>query len=438
MPGPSQKKGGSQGRSVSIDGVSGIIYNLFLLLLFPLLQLVAILSSKGKEFVATRKGAVGRVRSYDASRKSLWLHASSVGEFDQALAIARAYRAKEPKTPIVLSYFSNSARRDSHPDFDLVFPLPLDFPWVWSWWMEQLNPLAFVTMTWDVFPNLLRALEKKGIPSYLACGALDPSSRRLRFPYLPLLRPVYSRFSGIGVVDENQLPSFRRLTRFPDRVRITGDSRYDTIVYKSENLKLDGEIETRIATLAKKKRIWILGSTYKACDEAVLPGMNDLLESHPDWMVLAFPHHVDGHRLSELEENCHRYGIETLRWSRWNGTDPVPSFLIVDQMGILALAYRSGRFAYVGGGFHFRIHNTGEPAAMGLPVLTGPSIHTSPVALLLEKNGHLSRCDTGEVLLNTAKEWMENDTGATPPQPKARDLIQGQTGSAENFIKEFL
>ncbi len=405
-----------------------LLYNAAILSAAPFYFFFSLFVPKLREFRAAR------TRPADAPEfeGAIWLHAASVGEMDQALAIAREIRRRS-KSTIVLSVFSMSVKKLGHPDVDYMFRAPVDFPWAWGQWIRRLKPAVFVTMTWDVFPNLMRALASENVPAYLACAALASNSSRLKLPSRYLLRSVYSKLTGIGAVDEANAGRFRALTPFPERVRVTGDSRYDAIFHRIETAKLDPDAEKKLSFSGKT---WILASTYAACDDQILPHLPALLEQSRDLRVLIFPHFVEEPRIVEIEQKLAKVSLQSARFSSSNAGSC--RIMIVDRLGILALAYRLADFCYVGGGFHHRIHNTGEPAALGLPIVTGPKIETSPIALLLEEVGALFRAADGDSLFQRVHEWNVSPGEAAKAGSLGQDAIRREQGASRKFVDAFL
>ncbi|MCE9599150.1 MAG: hypothetical protein K8S54_14400 [Spirochaetia bacterium] len=414
------------------------LYNAILTLLWPIYILGSLFISKVRDFRRSRITLDDFANLNPESRPLLWLHAASVGELDQALAVSREFRASHPGVRIVVSVFSMSVKKLESGDVDFMFRLPVDFYWSWSALIDTLRPNALVTFTWDVFPNLLLHLEKKKIPAYLSCAALSADSSRLKFPMRILMRSVYKKLAGIGAVDTANLARFQKLTGSSQgtrdqaitRIEVTGDSRYDAIFHKIENAKLSPEIESR---LKLPGRTWILASTYAACDAVIFPHLESILREFVDLNVLVFPHFVDEKRLRAIEEGLRRYSLNSSRFTSGENT----RVRIVDQLGVLALAYRYATFAYVGGGFHHRIHNTGEPAAFALPILTGPRIETSPVALLLEKEGALVRINS-QTLNTQVKAWLADDSVRLTAGRGGQDSLKRERGSARKFTQVFL
>ncbi|HMU81735.1 MAG TPA: glycosyltransferase N-terminal domain-containing protein [Leptospiraceae bacterium] len=407
------------------------LYNALLVLLWPIYQLLSLFVPRVRQFRLSRNEVGPQSFLGSDGQPVFWLHAASVGEMDQALAIARELK-RRGGCKIALSVFSLSVKKLQQPDVDFMFRAPVDFPWAWKRWVKRISPAAFVTMTWDVFPNLLASLRAARVPSYLACAALSHDSSRLKFPLKQLLGSVYNKLSGIGAVDLENAERFRAIAGSTD-VRIIGDSRYDAIFHKIQTTKLDSDTQRR---LSSQGRTWILASTYRACDQKIFPELSALLRDFEDLRVLVFPHFVEEERLLEVEEGLRAASIESRRFS-----DPDISgarVVIVDRMGILALAYRLADFCYVGGGFHHRIHNTGEPAALGLPILTGTRIETSPIALLLEKEGALYRCEDGRQIIRHVRDFLDRKDYASSRGRAGQKAIEQACGSSRKFVDAFL
>lgn len=406
-----------------------LLYNGLALLVWPLYLLAGLFSSTVREFQQSR-----RLKEFPVvpeGRPCLWLHAASVGELDQALAIVRELRSRKSSAFIVVSVFSNSVKRLEQPGVDWMFRMPIDFPWAHSLTIASLRPAAFVTMTWDVFPNLLRSLSAKKIPAFICSAALSPASSRLKFPLKQLLRPVYAALTGIGAVDELNRQLFAALHPNAEAVRVTGDSRYDSIFHRVESVSLSPDQEE---LLSHGGVTWILASTYRQCDSEILPGLPGLLAEFPDLRVLIFPHFVEESRLAQVEQSLSLYGIES---GRFSGAGK-PRVCIVDKLGLLALAYRFALFCYVGGAFHHRVHNTGEPAAAHLPVLTGPGIEASPVARMLAAEGCLKVCANGGQVIEHARAFLKDSLAARALGDKAYNVILHQRGSSRIFVDTFL
>jgi 3-deoxy-D-manno-octulosonic-acid transferase len=414
------------------------LYSAALYLLYPVYRILTYIQPDFREFHAARQRLSEKLKeALDAlpqSKKGLpvfWLHGSSAGELDQALALARAIK-KRRKCILAISVFSKSVQMNAHEDADIFFRFPLDFKSEWKKVIETLQPRAFITMTWDIWPNQLQILKQAGVPAFLSSAALSQTTSHLRWPLNSFYKKCYSLLGGIGAVDQQNANTFELLAP-AERITVTGDSRYDAIVHKLQT-------SSGKNMLPQNKKIVILASTYKVCDSAVMPCIKEALDRN--YNVFIFPHHINSKRLQEI--NARLTGLipekQILFYSNLKARPALktPLVIIVDKMGLLAEAYRTASFCYVGGALHNRIHNTGEPAACGIPVLSGPLIDASPVALSLEKLGALFRSATKEEFCVAFRNMSANPAWAKKTGGRARKFIQQESGASGRFYQTFL
>ncbi len=265
-------------------------------------------------------------------------------------------------------------------------------------------------------------------------AAISSDSYRIKKNYI--FKFFYQNFDKIGVVDEENYKNFLKLVE-KEKLYITGDSRYDSIFYKLENLKLDKEVQRKI-NLARQ--IVILASTYQHCDLEIYPHLHKILNHHPFVKIWIFPHHINQERILQTSTLLKKYNLEFLIFSDPQFIEKYSSYkiILVDVLGILAFAYQKSRICYVGGGFHHRIHNTGEPAACGCLPVTGPRIDSSPTAMLLYKNSLLKRCETGLEIINHIDELLKNKNQLNFLSRKIKELMQKQKGASKIFYNTFL
>lgn len=437
-----------------------LLYNAVLICLYPLYLVVSRFHPGLKEFRRSRKEGMRefrRFRSTEAKMHRLpgrnapivWLHAASAGELDQAMALAREIRLRG-KATIILSVFSVSVKKLPADTVDFSFYLPLDMPFRWSSLIKDLPVHTFVTNTWDVFPNLLRFLNRRGTRCYLSSAALAEKSSRLKHRWF--FAPHYAPLSGIGAVDAYNQKRFQKLYSGP--IKITGDTRFDSIFYKLEQARIPAELASRFKALQKsisgkrksKEQILLLASTYKACDDMLIPVLSEWLDRFPGWKVWIFPHHIHSQRVAELHRSLQKEELEADLFLPDEGnpelTVHIPGgsknrILIMNCMGLLAHAYAMAQFCYVGGGYHHRIHNTAEAAALGLPIITGPRIEASPVAVDLRREGALLVAPNIKLLKEIMFRLADDNVFRKHQGKVAREMLLKQRGASARFCDAF-
>ncbi|AOS84090.1 3-deoxy-D-manno-octulosonic acid transferase [Chlorobaculum limnaeum] len=352
-----------------------------------LLRLLASRKPRLKTFVEARADLFeeleSRLNALPEPLCRLWIHASSVGEFEQARTIIAELREQIPEMDVVVSFFSDSGyeTRKHYPDAAAVFYLPLDTP-------ENARQLAalvgadiFMLMRYDFWPNHLEAIKRSGARMLLAAAALPAGSPYLKRGLRGFYRTIFSLFDVIFTIDENDAETFRK--RFGcTSVRQAGDPRFDQVLQRQ---KKSDERAARLKPLFRDRMTLVGGSTWEP-DEAILI---------PAWLALRqllslvlVPHKVDRENIERLLENLRERDIESVTISTLDGNfDPATQVLVVDQTGYLAELYAIASIAYVGGGFGVNVHNTIEPAVHGIPVLFGPRHGNSPEATGLIEAG---------------------------------------------------
>ena len=138
-------------------------------------------------------------------------------------------------------------------------------------------------------------------------------------------------------------------------------------------------------------------------------------------------------------------GRAGLRWVTWSALVSSPAeneaifnaeVLVVDRVGRLSQLYRLGFLAVVGGGFGKGIHNTLEPAAHGLSVITGPRIARFREALALQEVGGLWVAQRPADLVSLVQQSFDDAEETVRRGDFARAWVQANTGAAHAIAAE--
>src|SRR4051794_25003494 len=144
-----------------------LIYNFLLLpILFPYLAWRLLVLGKSREGLAERVGQVPDLGPAPPSGR-IWVHAVSVGETVAAAPVASALRDAIPGAEILLSTVTPTGQAQARrvvPDVARHFYFPFDLPWVVGRVLSRLQPSAIVLMEAEIWPNLLFAASRRGIP----------------------------------------------------------------------------------------------------------------------------------------------------------------------------------------------------------------------------------------------------------------------------------
>jgi 3-deoxy-D-manno-octulosonic-acid transferase len=317
-----------------------------------------------------------------------WIHAVSVGEAIAAAPLVEGLRRAWPELPLVMSTVTETGARVVRERFGGLARhryFPLDFPGVVRRAIASIEPAFFVCMETELWPNLLRALAARGVPTMIANGRLsDRSFRRYR-----LVRGAMKRVLGDVTVFAMQSDEDARrviaLGALPERVVVAGNLKHEP----PPDPAGAADLWRRLLGLAAGQPGWIAGSTHRGEDEAVLDAHRRALAARPDLVLVLAPRHPE--RVGEVMTLVARQGFKGVRRSELPGGRGADTPLIVlDTVGELAQLYSIADVVFVGGSLiALGGHNMLEPALRAKPVLFGP--HTSnfreAASILLESGG---------------------------------------------------
>jgi 3-deoxy-D-manno-octulosonic-acid transferase len=120
----------------------------------------------------------------------------------------------------------------------------------------------------------------------------------------------------------------------------------------------------------------------------------------------------------------------------WSEEETHPSrVLIIDHIGLLNQVYQSATIALVGGGFKTGLHNTLEPAALGIPVLIGPQYDTFPEVVELVKEGGLLVVQDYETFEEALSNFHKQPRLASEMGTLNKTQIIKQIGATQKVMK---
>ena len=306
---------------------------------------------------------------------SVWIHAVSVGEVQASAALVRTLRERYPQMPIVVTTLTPTGAeraRTLFKDLAQVRYIPFDLPGSVRRFFKRIQPRLAVIFETELWPNLYHHCGRRRIPLVLASARISPRSvsryRRLG----SLFRDALSRGVVVAAQAEGDADRFRSLGADPASTHVTGNIKFDFSV------PLDiGERGRRLREFyAAARPMWVAGSTHGGEEEIILDAHRIVRNTHSRALLVLVPRHPP--RFDEVAQRLERAGIRFLRHSRLPGEHAGAAaasadVLLVDTLGELLDFYAAADVAFVGGSLvPVGGHNLLEPAALGLPILTGP------------------------------------------------------------------
>lgn len=393
------------GRYGRADSVMRLLYSLVLYLAVPVLLLRLLWRARRAPAYARRWGErFGWVPPLDTDRTVIWLHTVSVGEFLGALPLIRALM-QDPERQLVITTTtptgSERVRQTLGQEVVHVYA-PYDLPGSVERFLRRIQPRLLLIMETELWPNTLAACARWEIPTLLINGRLSERSARGYARAGALTRSILKTLTEAGLQSRADAERFQALGLRPEATHITGNIKFD--------LSLDQALRDKAAQLRESwnqgeaRPVWIAASTHKGEDELVLNAYCQArvqLDENP--LLVLVPRHPE--RFESVAALCRRRGLNLAKRSRGEAPKQSVQVLLGDTMGELLLLLGTGDSAFVGGSLiPGGGHNLIEPAAWGLPVLSGPSLFNfAEVSRLLHEAGALTLVDSDRTL---AEAWL--------------------------------
>lgn len=414
-----------------------LIYNLIIIPPFYiLLQIGSLFNRKIKIGLKGRKRIfeelILNAASLDKSKKLIWFHSSSLGEFEQAKPIIEELK-KNPGINILITFFSPSGYENSkkYPFADLVSYLPFDSKAYADRFVAIVRPNLAVFMRYDIWPNHIWAMNNLGIPCFIVDATMKKNSPRK----LPLIKNfhkiLFNDVTRILTVSKEDLEGFKDFRFDSKKLTAVGDTRFDRVYEKSIAAKEKNIIRT---DLLKGKKIFVAGSTWDIDENVLLPVFIKIAGFEQNIIMLLVPHEPTIENLERIENELSGK-IESIRFSHLNSYKG-ERIIIVDSIGILLTLYAYGDLAFVGGSFKQNIHNVLEAAVYGIPVVFGPKIDNSQESIELLKRG-------GGVMIRNQREayrilrtLLKDDNLRHEKGRTAAQYVRENLGATEKILRE--
>lgn len=403
------------------------LYNIAAHLVYVGIRLLAVFNTKLGLFVAGRRETFARLKNgLQPDDRVLWMHAASLGEYEQGLPLLKKLRQRYPQHKIVLSFFSPSGFevvKDKTPA-DVVVYLPFDTLRNARKWLDTVQPELAVFVKYEFWPAMLNEIQQRKI-RLLSVSAIFRPSQVFFKPYGGWMRKSLRAFEHFFVQNETSVNLLKNIGI--DRVSLAGDTRFDRVL---EILERNNRLEF-MEDFTQEKTCVVAGSTWPE-DEVF---WTEFVKHHlPENAVLVFaPHDVSPPHIQALRAQLPAHAV--LYSEVVNGEKKAAgSVLIIDAIGLLTKVYSYADWAYVGGGMKQGLHNVLEPAVFGIPVVIGKEYSKFQEAVSLVKRGGVISVSEQKAF-NEAAELLFTDEAERKRRGKInRDFVDEKTGATRQIL----
>jgi 3-deoxy-D-manno-octulosonic-acid transferase len=412
------------------------------------------------KYTAGFKERAGRIPIQSDARKTIWLHAVSVGEFLEATPLLQRLKAEFPACRLVVSTTTLTGQRlaRSSSNLDATFYFPFDWKFAVRRALDRVKPSIVIILETELWPNFLRECRRRDVIVILANGRISERSFRRYLRVRSFIKRVVADFSIMLM--QTDADAERALRLGATRVRTTGNLKYDVEVEPSTSntpvpSNTSRDIDHQFG-LSASPRLIVAGSTAPGEEEMLLAALAELRRNRglENVRLLIAPRHPE--RFQEVAGLISRSEFSYARRSdAWQSSASMaggkPSqmrpgvgqpadqveVILLDSIGDLASAYRFAEVVFVGGSLVPRGgHNVIEPAAFAKPIIVGP--HTDNFRQIVSdfaRADALLQVQPNE-LTTALVGLLSHPDRAREMGERARNILLANRGATDRTIRE--
>ncbi|PCJ25441.1 MAG: 3-deoxy-D-manno-octulosonic acid transferase [SAR86 cluster bacterium] len=404
-----------------------VLYSVIFYLAMPVVLLRLLVRSiktpNYRHRVAERFAFNAMPAGFDNSKQTIWIHSVSVGETVAAAPLINQLQQKYPETQIFISTMTPTGSDRVKELFgNSVFHsyIPYDLPGASKRIVRKIQPNLLILMETEMWPNLLHYCQKSGAKIVLANARLSEKSANgyARFP--GAIKKILDSINYIAAQAQDDVERFIALGVDEARISVSGSLKFNVDIKKPE--LVSGSLFTSVKNSGRD--VLIAASTRDGEEEKVLAAYTHCLRSNASLILLLVPRHPE--RFDKVARLCQEKGFTLARRSRDQMFDSNAQILLGDSMGEMLHYYGLATIAFVGGSLvNTGCQNVIEPAALGIPIVVGPSqFNFATICKQLEMAGALKTVNDEAELGAYLEHLLADNVKQHEMGEKGRQLVQ--------------
>ncbi len=325
-------------------------------------------------------------KGFDRNKLTLWIHAVSVGETAASAPLVAELQHLYPEAQIVMTSMTPTGSdrvRMLFGESVLHAYVPYDLPGACNRFLDKYRPSLLILMETELWPNLIHSCHQRDVKLLLANGRLSEKSATGYGRFPKFTRNLLEKIDRIAAQASPDAQRFIDLGVNPEKIEVTGSLKFLVDVQGKEK-------QAYFSAIASNARpILVAASTREGEEEKVLSAFKDCLAEIPSLLLILIPRHPE--RFAGVAKLSENEGYTTAKRSNGEVVTPSTQVVVGDSMGEMLDYYSVATLAFVGGSLvDTGCQNVLEPAALGIPILVGPSQYNfATICKQLEHAGSL-------------------------------------------------
>lgn len=404
---------------------------LYTVLVYVLAPFVLIrLAWRSRAAAAERRRWPERLGMVNAAigERVIWLHAVSVGEVQAVAPLIQALLDRHPRYSLLVTTVTSTgaARVDGLFGSQVVhLYAPYDLPGAVARFLDRIRPRLAVIVETELWPNLFHACGRAGIPLLLVNARLSERSfagyRRAR----RLVSATLTAATHIVAQERRDADRFAALGVERQRITVTGNLKFEQ--------RLPAHVPERARGLRREwgigRPVWIAGSTHAGEEDVVLDAFERVRRECPDCLLVLVPRHPE--RCATLTARIRQRGYQPVLRSTGTACEADTAVLVADTLGELRLLYAAADLAFVGGSLvPAGGHNLLEPAAAGIPLISGPHVDNfADICERLVTAGACRQVVDAAGLGAAVLDWLQDAGARQRAGERGREVVTANRGA---------
>lgn len=363
----------------------------------------------------------------------IWAHCASMGEVLAAEPLLKALQERHPNKQLVITTMTATGAAQVRQRLPEArhYLVPLDLPWNTQRFVKTLKPLVGIIFETEIWPNLIHSCHQAGIPLIIANGRLSSKAFISYKKIRPLIADALKKVVRLAAKAEEDAQRFIALGFPANRIEVTGTIKYD--------LQLPVDFEQQLAALKEslglgERPIWIAASTHEGEDLPLLLAHQQVLAKQPNTLLILVPRHPQ--RFDAVAELITAQGLSLARRGLQQPITATTQVYLGDTLGEMLLFYALADLAFVAGSLEpIGGHNLLEPAAVGVPVITGPNLQNfSEVAEMLREAGALKEVQQTDELPALLQQLWQDKSSCQTLITAAQQVVEANKGAMQKQL----
>lgn len=378
-----------------------------------------------------RLGFIGLVAR--PAEGALWVHAVSVGEVQAAAALVRALLKQYPQRPLLITTATPPGAQRVQALFGASVRhayLPYDLPGAARRFLDRVQPSLAVVMEREIWPNLFRECERRGVPVLLASARISERSAARHQKFAGLFREALATNVTVAAQTEQDAARYRAIGA--RNVQVTGNVKFDLETPQSAR---QAGAQLRSAQFAGRL-VWVAGSTHEGEEDQVLAAHRLVIEQRPDALLILVPRHPN--RFDTVRSWLKTKQVAFAARSRGESVTATTAVLLADTLGELMTFYAAADIAFVGGSLIATVggHNLLEPAVLERPIVVGPNNFNAPdIAQLMLERGAARQVESAGQLAAAILELAANPDARAQMGARASAIVAENRGALDRVMQ---